>query len=139
MFAGAVPNFLGPVGIDTGGGGGGFNPIAETTLDITGLTAIDMTGLANYGIINLTSANPAETINKINNLTANQQYVFRPANGLQITWNDKSTLGPGVGNLRLSNGAIIVDGSKEGFMVLQRRTFGVNTYFYSREYLDVYF
>jgi hypothetical protein len=140
MFQGITPGFMGPVGIDTSGGGG-FNPIAETTIDITGLTEIDMTGKTNFGIINLTSGNAVEFITKITNCSENHEYVFRPAPGLTITWADQSDPMLALPNLKLSAPLLVTDGSNYGYVTLQRRnvTFdGITGYFFDIGFLDQY-
>lgn len=129
---------------DDGGEGGGFNPITETTIDITGLTTIDMTGKTGYGIINLTSSNATETIYLITNCSINQEYVFRPESGLTITWQDQSVDSFVTSNLKLSAPNLVTVGDNNGYIALQRRVvvtpFGDTPlpYFFNREFLDVY-
>lgn len=57
----------------------------ETTVDITGLTTLDFTGLHIYGIVNLTSTNPTESLDTFTNFQANHGVTLRPASGLTLT------------------------------------------------------
>jgi len=122
------------------GGGGSSSPVptgGETAIDITGLSTIDMTGNTNFSVINLTSSNATETINIISNITDLLEREFRPANGLTITWNDK-TVAPPVPAPNLKTQAPSVDtlGTQKGYIRFKARVVAGDQY--SGLYLDQY-
>jgi hypothetical protein len=113
----------------------GGSSLTETTIDITGLTTINLTGLNNFGIINLTSSNPTETINIISNISTTQNYIFYPAAGLAVTFNDLSIGGIGA-NLKLAAPSLTADGTYFGYLSIQKRTALGNCF--QTGFLDVY-
>lgn len=113
-----------------------FN-VSETTLDITGLDYIDLTGIDNYGIVNLTSSNPSETVVRILNSTTNAPKVFRPASGLEVIFEDLNLLSVGA-NMKMPNDSIAINGTGFGYITIQRRTILPGARFFALNYLDTY-
>jgi hypothetical protein len=107
----------------------------ECTLDITGLTTIDLVNnsisiaggnlaspVAYCGILNLVSSNANETINKIEGLpnsTAFAPYRLKPESGLSLTIVDKTVAG-GTANMILNVNNITVDGTRSEYAVFNR-------------------
>lgn len=112
------------------------NPIIAE-VNITGLSVIDMSGFEYADIVNLVSANATETVTRIINTASNKTIIFRPEPGLNIDFNNKSALVPN-SNLRLFAATQTPNGSKQGFIALQKRTVGVDTDFYETSFIDEY-
>lgn len=112
------------------------NPIVAE-IDITGLSVIDMSGSEYADIVNLVSSNATETITRIINTLSNKTIVFRPASGLSIDFNNKSAGVPN-SNLRLFAATQTPNGTKQGFIALQKRTVGSTTDFYETSFIDEY-
>ncbi len=107
----------------------------ETTIDITGLTTIDLSGFNNFSVINLTSTNPTETINIISNVNTTQNYIFYPEVGLAVTFNDLSIGGVGA-NLKLAAPSLTADGTYYGYLSIQKRSVLGNCF--QTGFLDIY-
>lgn len=112
-----------------------YNAVSQTTLDITGMTILNMSGLLNYGIVNLTSSNSTETINIVSNLSSTDAYKFQPKSTLVVTFNDKTIGGAGA-NLKLAAPSLVADGSNGGYLVIQKRETSGDAY--QTEFLDTY-
>lgn len=113
------------------------------TINITGLTVIDMTNVEYADIVVLTSNNAAESINAITNTLSNKNIIFRPASGLIVTFNNKSvTVGS---NLILYAEQQIPNGTKFGFIELRKRSYPVAGSpvaaigFFETNFMDEYF
>lgn len=90
---------------------------SETTIDITGLTTIDLTGVAESFII-LTSSNPSESIDEIINFPSDCLLTFRHDPSLDVTFNDVAV---NAGNLHLYAPSLTCLGAKFGFIQLGTR------------------
>lgn len=118
-------------------GSSGQTPIV-TTIDITGLTVIDMTNVEYADIVNLMSTNGSETIHRVINDFSNKPIIFLPKTGLSIEFRNKSVLSPN-SNLRLYAAAQIANGTKQGFIELRKRVVGTSTDFYETNFMDEYY
>ena len=110
--------YSGPGGSGSGGGGGStFNPIGEVTIDITGLTNIDLSAAnsALVGIINLSSSNASETINSFTNFSTNNRFELRPVTPLQLNLVETLT-----DNMKLVAPAQTIYGNKRGYISFQK-------------------
>lgn len=107
------------------------------TIDITGLTVIDMTNVEYADIVVLTSSNAAESIDAITNTLSNKNIIFRPESGLIVTFNNKSaTVGS---NLILYAEQQIPNGTKFGFIELRKRSYAAAIGFFETNFMDEYF
>jgi hypothetical protein len=108
-------------------------PITTSTISITGLTQIDMTGLSGIVTVILTSSNATETINKIVNATNVYKIIFQPQSGLQVTFNDKSIGGVGA-NIHLFASTQIPNGTNSGYLEVTLRS----SEWYQTGFIDSY-
>lgn len=121
----------------------GQNP-TSVTIDITGLTVIDMTDNEYADIVILTSDNAAESIDTIINTLSNKNIIFRPESGLTVTFDNKSA-GVVTSNLILFAKEQIPNGTKFGFIELRKRTYAIAldpepaTGFFEVSFMDEYF
>lgn len=120
----------------------GQNPVTAT-IDITGLTTIDMTNIEFADIVVLTSDNATESIDTIINTLSNKNIIFRPESGLVVTFNNKSiTVGS---NILLYAEQQIPNGTKHGFIELRKRSYAVAMSpepaigFFETNFMDEYF
>ncbi len=107
--------------------------VNAVTIDITGQTVIDMSGKEYAGVVNLTSGNPAETIRTLTNTLSNKNIIFRPSPGLSVDFKNKD-VGHAGSNLRLYAADQIANGTKQGFISLQKR--GAD--FFETNFMDEY-
>jgi len=98
----------------------------EITVDITGLTTIDLsTELLFAGIINLTSSNATETINIINELNDTIPVEFRPADGLIVTFTGTPIASITTdGEIIMPTSTLAIDGSKGENVVFRNHVIG---------------
>lgn len=134
---GFVDNDLQKIWAAIQGLNGAQNPITAT-IDITGLTTIDMAGVEYADFVILTSSNATESINRIINNVSNKPITFRPASGLTVTFNSKNVLSPNQ-NLSLYAASVAAQGTKNGFLTVQKRTPQSTTGFYQINFIDQYY
>lgn len=108
--------------------------ITTITKDITGITALDLTGQSGELIVNLTSSNATETLYSITNYTNVRKITLRPENGLVVTVYDTNGLGGGF-NIYLNSATKVPDGNYNGFLELTKRN---TTDFYETNFIDQY-
>lgn len=114
------------------------------TIDITGLTVIDMTNVEYADIVVLTSGNAAESIDTIINTLSNKNIIFRPESGLTVTFGHTS-IGVVGSNLLLYAQQQIAQGTKFGFIELRKRSYPVAMSpepaigFFETNFMDEYF
>lgn len=102
----------------------------EKTIDITGLTDINLTG-ETANIINLISSNVTEQIDTITGYTGPGRLYLRPSITLNLTVNDASV---NAGNIHLYTTALTAFGTKRGYLKVETR----NSEFYQNEFIDQY-
>lgn len=102
--------------------------ITTSTLVITGLTNIDLTGLSGTVILILQSTNPSEIINSFSNFTNVDIIYLCPRNTLDITINN------GGGTIRCAGASMPCYGANAGYMQLTKRS----NIFYQTQYQDQY-
>ena len=91
--------------------------MAEASLNVTGLTTIDLAGIT-APIVNLVSTNATEVIDNVTNFLNPSRVTFRAEAGLDITFNDKAING---GNLRLAGPEMPIYGTNGGELRLETR------------------
>jgi hypothetical protein len=98
----------------------GFSDIPGT-IDITGLTTLDITAAwAQYrGIFNLTSSNATESIDTITNPPTAFPFTLRPAAGLVLTITGTAYAGIAAGQIALKATDYVLDGDKGEYIVLE--------------------
>ncbi len=101
--------------------GWGFDQFGEATIDITGLTALNLASYNGYSVINLTSSNATESLTQINGVTGKQKIILRPESGLIVTFGDKNNALIASGNIHLAGEQLVVDGTWYGFLEVQLR------------------
>lgn len=91
----------------------------EESVDINGLSIIDLTGKKHCGIINITSSSESdtETVDSITNASGNHHVIFRPAGTLTLNWRD---LGISGGNLKLEVSPTTTDGESLDFIEFEK-------------------
>lgn len=98
----------------------GFSDI-PTTVDITGLTTLDITAAkAQYcGIINTASGNATESIDIISNFPTLFPFLLRPAAGLTLTVTGTAIAGIGAGQIALTTTDVVLDGTNGEWLELE--------------------
>lgn len=114
-----------------------FDNMDEALLNITAATSIDMTSVGTARIVNLSSSNPAETIDNITNFSATARLYFRARPGLDVTFNDTSISG---GNMHLMAPSLTIIGNKWGMIMFETRVNPINGFkeFYQLTFIDQY-
>lgn len=97
----------------------------EATLDITGLSSIDLTNFNNADIIRLTSVNATETINEIIAAPKHHSYKLAPGNGLALTITSTDPLLATDTSIVLESASLILDGSKGDWIELYNGVHGI--------------
>lgn len=98
----------------------------ETTIDITGLTTIDLTAAGYQGIIHLTSSNATETVNLISNIPSIYPYKLYPAAGLTLTLTGSPVATAAVNEIILPTLTVVLNGDNGDWIELQSD--GVTSY-----------
>lgn len=80
----------------------------EVTIDITGLTTLDLTGFEHCGIINLISTNPTESIDTITNAPIKFPFRLIPEDGLTVTVVSTSAGSAAPGDICLENNTNVI-------------------------------
>lgn len=97
----------------------GFSDIPKT-FDITGLTTLDYLAENNYvGIGNLTSGNPTENINQIDNFPTAFPFLLRPSAGLTLTITGTAIAGIGAGQIALTTTDVVLAGDSGEWLELE--------------------
>tara|TARA_R110000868_G_scaffold175724_4_gene412921 strand:- start:2733 stop:4700 length:1968 start_codon:yes stop_codon:yes gene_type:complete len=93
----------------------------EATIDITGLTTLDITANNIYcGIINLTSSNATENIDEITVVnTPLVPFTLRPASGLTLTVTGTAVGSATTDDIVLPTATIVLDGTNGDWLQLQ--------------------
>lgn len=105
----------------------GGDTMTESTVDITGLTTINLSAISD-NIIILTSSNAAETIDTIV-ISRRARIYFYPESGLQLTFVNS-------GNLQLYAPSLMADGSLFGFFYMGTR--GGTSDIFQLNFIDQY-
>jgi len=93
----------------------------EATIDITGLTILDITSDNRYcGIINLTSSNATENIDEITIVnTPIVPFTLRPASGLVLTVTGTAVASATTDDIVLPTSTIVLDGTNGDWLQLE--------------------
>lgn len=111
-------------------GSSSSSTLTETTIDITGLSTIDLTAASGYDIINLTSTNPIETILGLTGYATNKNFTLRPAVGLTLSFADDQV----TFLMRLISPSVLIDGTNYGYIEFQKR----GSRYYQKQFMDSY-
>jgi hypothetical protein len=114
-----------------------YDNMNEASLNITGATSINMTSVGTARIVNLSSSNPAQTIDNITNFSDNARIYFRARPGLDVTFNDTSV---GAGNMHLMAPSLTILGNKWGTIMFETRVNPISGFkeFYQLTFIDQY-
>jgi hypothetical protein len=100
----------------SGGSGGSGTILQEGTLDITGLTTIDLTSVSDKDVVNLTSTNSAETIDSITGIASGKVVRLQPASGLTVTFTGTSVASAGAGDIVLPTSDFVANGTHRDYL-----------------------
>jgi hypothetical protein len=96
----------------------------EVSLDITGLTSIDLTGFQNAEIIRVSSTNISETLTDIVSAPKHHSIRILPSPGLTLTISGTNPIGAIDSNIILESPSLSLNGDKGDWLELQNGLFG---------------
>jgi uncharacterized surface anchored protein len=99
-----------------GSGGSGGGVLTSGTLDITGLTTIDLSSVSDNDIVNLTSTNPTETIDSITVIATGKIVRLQPETGLAVTFTGTAVASAGAGDIVLPTSNFVANGTKRDYL-----------------------
>lgn len=86
------------------------------TLDITGLTTIDLSSVADADIVNLTSTNATETVDSIIGATDNKTVRLQPESGLTVTFTGTAVADAAAGDIVLPTASFVANGTNRDYL-----------------------
>lgn len=99
----------------------------EATIDITGLTSLDLINFQNTDILRLSSANPSETITEILNAPKHHSFRLAPQAGLSLNLTSTDPITAGANSIVLESSSIVLDGSKGDWIELHNELHGIGS------------
>lgn len=90
------------------------------TIDITGLTDIDLVNNSWAGIIALTSTNATEAVTDVSNSSSVISHEFRPESGLAVTFTGTAVASAAADKIILPTANFVADGTNNDWLELQK-------------------
>ncbi|HEY8363959.1 MAG TPA: hypothetical protein VIK84_00175 [Haloplasmataceae bacterium] len=100
---------------------------SDVTIDITGLTSIDLKLYQNYTRIILSSTNASETLNSITNAPKHHAFKLIPENGLSVTLTGTGAGVATADQIVLESASIVLNGTNGDWAEFRNEKFGIGS------------